>query len=406
MSGTTYAYRARNVEGSPISGAMAAESAEAVVARLRARALYVTWIGETTSLSTRTARLRMLSSRRREPLAAFFRAFATLLAAAMPIQRALAIAIERCGDPRLTEALRAVSAEVDAGRSLADAMRTRPHDFDELYVAMIEAGETGGMLDAVLERLSTILERDRAMRKKLAAALAYPAIVLAAAIGLVIFLIAAIVPTFSALFGQLGVELPAPTRLLLAAGEALTNPSVVLTGAAVSAAAAAVALRSSRRLPAPTIERLLSRLPILGSLRRGAIVARIARTLGSLLHSGVDILRAFEVAAPVSASVLYAQALLDVRASLRDGDGVANGFERSRLFDPFVVGLVRVGEETGSLDAMLLKIAEYYEVDVDAGVATLGATLEPILIVLVGVAVGAIAAAIFIPLYSAIGQIH
>jgi type IV pilus assembly protein PilC len=385
---------------------MAAESAEVVVARLRARALYVTWIGETTSLSARTARLRMLGNRSREPLAAFFRAFATLLGAAMPIQRALAIAIERCSNPRLAEALRAVSAEVDAGRSLASAMRTRPHDFDELHVAMIEAGEAGGMLDGVLERLSTILERDRAMRKKLAAALAYPALVLAAAIGLVIFLVAAIVPTFSGLFAQLGVDLPAPTRLLLAAGEFLANPLVALAAAAVSVAAATAALRASRRLPAPAIERFLLRVPILGSLRRGAIVARIARTLGSLLRSGVDILRAFEVAAPVSASVLFAQALLDVRASLRDGDGVANGFERSRLFDPFVVGLIRVGEETGALDAMFLKIAEYYEVDVDAGVATLGATLEPVLIVLVGAVVGAIAAAIFIPLYSAIGQIH
>jgi type IV pilus assembly protein PilC len=406
MSGITYAYQARNIEGGAIAGSMVADSTEAVVARLRARALYVTWVGESTSLRARASNVRALGSPGKEPLATFFRAFATLLGAAMPIQRALEITIERCADPRLGEALRAVAAEVEAGQSLASAMRTRPRDFDELHIALIEAGEAGGMLDAVLERLSTILERDRALRKKLGAALAYPAIVLAAALGLVVFLVTAIVPTFSALFAQLGVELPAPTRLLLAAGAFLSNPLVALAAAATGAAFAAAGLRYSRRLPESAIERFLLSLPILGSLRRGAIVARVTRTLGSLLHSGVDILRAFEVAAPVSGSALFAQALLDVRTSLRDGEGVASRMQRCGLFDPFVVGLVRVGEESGTLDAMFLKIAEYYETDVDAGVTTLGATLEPILIVAIGALVGAITASVFIPLYSVIGQIR
>jgi type IV pilus assembly protein PilC len=262
------------------------------------------------------------------------------------------------------------------------------------------------MLDSVLERLSTILERDRAMRKNLAAALAYPAIVLATALGLILFLVTAIVPTFSVLFAQLGVDLPEPTRLLLAAGAFLGNPAVALIAAACGGAAILVAARYSRRLPGATLERFILRLPIVGALRRGAIVARVARTLGSLLRSGVDILRAFEVAAPVSGSTIFAQALLDVRTSLRDGESVANRMQYSGLFDPFVVGLVRVGEETGTLDAMFVKVAEYYEVDVDAGVAALGATLEPVLIVVIGAIVGAITAAVFIPLYSVIGRIR
>ncbi len=406
MSGMTYSYQARNVEGAAVSGAMVADSTEAVVARLRARALYVTWIGESTSLRARAERFRSERGPGREPLATFFRAFATLLGAAMPIQRALAIAIERCSDPRLAEALRAIGAEVEAGHSLASAMRTRPRDFNELHVALVEAGEAGGILDSVLERLSTILERDRAMRKGLAAALAYPAIVLATALGLVLFLVTAIVPTFSALFAQLGVDLPEPTRILLAAGGFLGNPAVALVSAACGTAAILAAVRYSRSLPGAMLERFLLRLPIVGPLRCWAIVARVARTLGSLLHSGVDILRAFEVAAPVSGSTIFAEALLDVRTALRDGESVANRMQRSGLFDPFVIGLVRVGEETGTLDAMFLKIAEYYEVDVDAGLATLGATLEPVLIVVIGAIVGAITASVFIPLYSVIGRIR
>ncbi len=406
MSGITYAYHARNVEGTAISGAMVADSTEAVVARLRSRALFVTWVGESTSLRARVARPAGFGGAGREPLAAFFRALATLLAAAMPIQRALAISIERCGDGRLIEALRAVAAEIEAGNSLAAAMRTRPRDFNELHIALIEAGEAAGILAAVLDRLSTILERDRALRKKISTALAYPAIVLAAALGLVFFLVTAIVPTLSGLFSQLGVDPPASTRFLFAAGKLFAEPVIQIATAACVVTAAVAALYSTRLLPQATLERFFLRLPIAGSLRRGAIVARFTRTLGSLLASGVDILRAFEVAAPVSGSALYAQALLEVRTAVRDGESVANRMQRSDLFDPFVVGLVRVGEETGTLDAMLLKIAEYYEVDVDAGAATLGATLEPLLIVVIGAIVGAITASIFIPLYSVIGQIH
>jgi type IV pilus assembly protein PilC len=406
MSGVTYSYQARNLEGNAVSGAMVADSTETVVARLRARALYVTWVGDASSLHARASQLRPLGGRDSDPLAAFFRAFATLLGAAMPIQRALAIAIERCSDARLAEALSAVAAEVEAGHSLASAMRTRPRDFDDLHVALIEAGETGGTLDAVLERLSTIFERDRAIRKKLAAALAYPAIVLAAAFGLALFVIATVVPTFSVLFVQLGVDVPTPTRFLLAAGTSLRDPHVIVAGTAVGFAAAIAVLRYSRSLPEPALERLILRLPILGSVRRSAIVARAARTLGLLLHSGVDILHAFEVAAPVCGSALFANALLDVRTSVRDGEGVASRMQRSELFDPFAIGLIRVGEETGALDAMFLKIAEVYEVEVDATLATLGATLEPILIIVIGAIVGAITASVFIPLYSVIGQIR
>ncbi len=405
MSAGTYHYRARNVEGGAVAGAMSADSRDAVVAHLRARALFVTWIGEANSLRARTERFAA-GAANREPVAAFFRSFATLLQAGMPIQRALGIAIEQCADRRLAEALRAVNAEVEAGRSLAAAMRTRPRDFAALHVAMIEAGETGGMLDAVLERLSTLLERERAVRKKMTAAFAYPAIVLAAAFGLVLFLVGTVVPTFSALFAQLGVDLPAPTRLLIAAGQFLANPLVPPAAAGVAALVALGAFRYAGRLREPAFERLLLRLPIVGPLRRGAVVARIARMLGALLRSGVDILRAFEIAAPVSGSRLYERALLDVRASLRDGETVAHRMQACGLFDPFTVGLVRVGEESGTLDAMFLKIAEYYDVDTDAGLATLGATLEPISIVVIGAFVGTIAAAIFIPLYGAIGQIH
>lgn len=373
---------------------------------LRTRALFVTAMNEGSSMAARLEQISALRWSGSNSPAAFFRSLATMVRAGVPLQKSLRVSIDQCAAPALREALRSVLAEIESGRSLSDAMKTRPREFTPLFVAMIEAGEAGGLLDDVLERIATFVERDAALRKKVSAALAYPLVVMTVAVGLVFFLVATIVPIFGRLFEQLSVPLPPSTRMLLALGEATHWPAAwACTVAAVIAGASVYA--GVRRRPewAATVDHLRLAIPIFGAIHHKAVVARTTRILGSLLGAGVDVLHAIEVVAPAAGSGPVAMALREVHGALREGDSMAEPLARSRLFEPLVVQLVRVGEESGSLDRMLLKVAEYYEHDVDAAMATIGALLEPVLITGIGAVVGFIVFSIFIPLYTLIGAV-
>jgi len=324
----------------------------------------------------------------------------------VPMRRALEVAIERAGDGGLRESLRAVLAEIEHGSSLSEALARRPRAFAPLYVAMIRAGEAGGILDDVLERLASLLERDADLRKKLRAALAYPAVVLIAASALVLFLIARIVPMFAQMFDAFHVELPPATRALLAAGDALQQPAMWLAGAGAFAAVL-FGVFALTRTPhgALALDGVRLRLPVVGPLLHKAITARIARMLATLLRSGIELVGALDVVRPVAGSARCAAALERVDVALRAGEPLTAPLEASRLFDPLAVALVRVGEETGLVDEMLLKVAAYFETDVEAAIATLGAVLEPVLIGVLGAVVGFIVFSVFIPLYSLIGSV-
>ncbi|MBV8367335.1 MAG: type II secretion system F family protein [Candidatus Eremiobacteraeota bacterium] len=399
-----FRYTARTAAGERVRGSIEAPSVEAVLAGLRTRALFVTAV-ERETIVRRALSLNVGRPSRRA-LLAFFRSFSTLIRAGVPMRRALEVAIERAGDGALRESLRAVLAEIEHGGSLSDALARRPRTFAPLYVAMIRAGEAGGILDDVLERLASLLERDADLRKKLRAALAYPAVVLIAASALVLFLIARIVPMFAQMFDAFHVELPATTRALLAAGDALQQPAIWLAGAG-ALASACTAVFALARTPrgALILDGLRLRVPVVGPLLHKAITARIARMLATLLRSGIELVAALDVVRPVAGSPRYAAALERVDVALRAGEPLTAPLEASRLFDPLAVALVRVGEETGLVDEMLLKVAAYFETDVEAAVATLGAVLEPALIGVLGAVVGFIVFSVFIPLYSLIGSV-
>lgn len=404
---STYHYRARTPEGLHVNGSMQAASSEVVVAHLRTRALFVTTVVEGATLPGRIEGIRYAGPVPGAPLVAFFRSFATLVRAGVQLRRALEVTIAQCADARLREALRAVLAEIEAGRSLSSAMKLRPREFPPLHVAIIEAGEAGGLLDDVLDRLATLLERDQALQKKVGAALAYPAFVTVGAIVLVFFLIATIVPQFARMFAQMDVPLPLSTKILLAFGEATHRPEALI-GAALVLAAAAAGYVTARRSPRirVAIDRLRIDLPIAGPLLRKTIIARIARMLGSLLHAGVDLLHAIDVVGPISGNAAYAAALRDLHAALREGDSISEPLAASKLFEPLALQLIAVGEETGTIDTMMLRIADFYETDVETTMMTVSALLEPILICVVGIMVGAIVYSIFVPLYTLVGQIH
>lgn len=406
MAVSLFRYSARSSAGEIVRGSMEAASADDVLASLRTRALFVTGIDRRAP-----SRLSSLASigfggPSHRSLLAFFRSFSTLIRAAIPMQRSLTVAIERCHDPHLRESLRSVLADVENGSALSTAMGRRAATFPPLQVAMIRAGEAGGILDDVLDRLAYFLERDAALRKKVQAALAYPAVVLTAACGLLAFLLARIVPMFADLFTSFHVRLPWSTSLLLALGAALQSPIPWLiagSGCAAFVTAAFLVRGNERALFFLDLVRL--RVPFVGPLVQKAIVARIARTLGTLLRSGLEIVTAIEAIVPIAGSPVFAQTFRNVNVALRNGESLTAPMTDARLFDPIVLALIRVGEESGLVDDMLFKIAEYFEADVETAVATLGAVIEPALIVLLGGVVGFIVFSIFIPLYSLIGSV-
>jgi type IV pilus assembly protein PilC len=401
-----YRYAARTAAGERVCGSVEAISSDAVLAGLRSRALFVTALQREHGAAQVVRRSLHIGAPSRRALLAFFRSFATLVRAGVPLRRALDICSERAGDRALGEALRAVTSDVERGTTIGDALARRPRVFGQLHVAMVRAGEAGGVLDDVLERLASLLERDADVRKKLRAALAYPAAVLTAAGALMIFLLARIVPMFAQMFAAFHAELPLTTRVLLAIGTTLAQPSVwvaVALIAAGTACALAIALRSPRmRL---LMDRSRLALPVVGPLVRRAITARIARTLATLLRSGMDLVAAVAVVRPVAGSVAFAQALASTGVAIREGDPFAAALGESPLFDPLLIALVGVGEETGQLDEMLVRVAAHFESDVESALATLGATLEPALIGALGIAVGFIVFSVFLPLYQLIGSV-
>ncbi|GAC1577768.1 MAG: type II secretion system F family protein [Candidatus Elarobacter sp.] len=406
MSAVNFRYTARTVDGDVVRGAVEAASPEAVLAGLRTRALFVTAIDRESALERVMARSLHLGAPSRRALLAFFRSFSTLIRAGVPMRRALEVTIERATDGAMRESLRSVLADIEHGSSLGDAFERRPRAFAPLTVAMIRAGEAGGILDDVLERLASFLERDADLRKKLRAALAYPAVVMSAAFGLVLFLLVRIVPMFAQMFDAFHVDVPPATRLLLGTGTALQHPATWL-GALASLALGSIALAALARTRGGALlwDRLRLRLPIAGPILHKTITARIARTLGTLLRSGIELVTAIAVVKPVAGSPAYAAALERADVALREGDTLTAPLESSRLFDPLAVALIRVGEETGLVDEMLLKVASYFETDVEAAIATLSAVLEPALIGVLGVVVGFIVFSVFIPLYSLIGSV-
>jgi type IV pilus assembly protein PilC len=401
-----FAYTARNGDGRFVAGSLQAENREQALAHLRTRTLFVTSMSQAGSATGIVGSLVTAWPVSGGALTACFRSFATLIRAGVPIRRALDVVVESCGDARLREALRSVSSDIESGSELSAAMARRPREFPRLFVAMIRAGELGGAFDDILERIAMLLERHQAIRKRVRSAMAYPLVVASTALALVLFLVGSTVPAFASMFTEMHVTLPWTTRALIATGDALREPIVWFALALVPIAIIGL-IRAARRVDraALRIDGLTLAVPLFGGILRKAVVARFSRTLGTLLGSGVPLLAALDAAHDVVDNAVYARFTADLSASLREGASVATVLERSALFDGLFQQLMRVGEETGTLDLMLVRVAEYYELDVETAIAALGSVLEPVLIIMLGALVALIVASILVPLYSMIGSI-
>lgn len=399
-------YQARHADGMRVSGSIGAETREAAMSHLRARGLFVTLLETAKTARGALAGIAAMLTRSASSRSAFFRSFATLTGVGIPIKRALDTLVAESRDPGFAEALRSICADVESGTALSAAMERHASVFSPVAIAMINAGEAAGNLAGALQSVAELEERNRALRKRVLSALSYPAVVAIAAAGLVLFLIADTMPAFAGMFEQMRVPVPPVTRLLIGAGTALHSPQLWLAAATLVIAVAAGVWYYARSAHAwaTALDRTTLKIPVIGDLLRKTLVVRFARTLGSLLSAGVDVVASLESSTHVGGRA-FREALKGAVESLRAGNPFAAPLEASGLFDGTFLLLVRVGEESGTLDAMLLRIASYYEVDVETGLAALTGVVEPALICLLGAAIGTIVASIIVPLYSMIGSI-
>ena len=401
---SAYVYKARREDGSLANGQVDMLNIAEVASYLRSRALYPVDI---VPASKAQARLALPSRVKPDALAAFFRSFALLTESNVPPKRALEICAKRESDQTLKEALAGVIDDVSQGTPIAEAMGKRPVEFPRQYTAMIQAGEEGGILPDASQRLAEIVERDRAVAKKIKSALSYPSFVFTFAIIMVWAILWKIVPMFSTMFHSFGVKVSGPTAVVFAVSSWLSIWWVYLVIAAVVGLTYALLTRYARtERGALQIERLLSRIPKVGLLIQKRATASVMRMLGMLMLSSVHLKDALPIAAPVSPSKLIGNGLVVARSQVLSGTSFEAALTSADVFDDLVLQLVAVGEASGSLPKMLLKIAEYFDLDVDLLIAELLALLEPALIIVLGGMVGLIVFSVYIPLYQLVSSVH
>ena len=404
MTKAAFAFRGRTRQGERVSGERRAASAADAVAALRREQILVTTI-DPVDRSAREAWWRR--SRPATParsLAAFTRQFAVLVDAGLPLVQCLDVLGRQEEDRRFAATIHAVRSDVEDGSTLADALRAHPRSFDPLYTSMVAAGEAGGVLDTILERLAAHVEKHAALRGQVRSAMTYPLAVLAVAAVVVGAILWKVIPTFAALFEGLGAVLPLPTRIVIAASDSFALAAPLLGLGALGAALAFRRYYSTRggRL---AIDGVALRLPALGGVVRRNAVARFCRTLSALLGAGVPILESLEITAGTAGNAVVEDAVLRTRAAIERGEPVAAPLRDTRVFPVLVTQMINVGETTGALDKMLAKVADFYEEEVDRAVAGMTALLEPVLVAVLGVVVGGIVVAMYLPVFDLIGRL-
>ena len=338
-------------------------------------------------------------------LSIFCRQFATMINAGVSLVRCLDVLEQQTVSANLKLIIRDIQGEVEAGNTLSRALSKFPRVFSNLAVGLVRAGEVGGVLDETLERLAGFLEKDMELRRKVKAAMTYPVLVMIVAIGIVIFLVTFILPKFMKLFTELGVkEFPLPTRIMQAASNFMVHKWWVCLIIAVLLWVGVGRIRATRT-GRRYYDIIKLKVPVFGSLNHKIAVSRFARTLATLLSSGVPILQAMETVAGTVDNSIISDAIMLSRTSIREGDTIGQPLAESRMFPPMVVQMITIGEETGQLDAMLSKVADFYEGEVESMLESLTAALEPVMIVFLGVVVGFIVISMFLPLIAIISSL-
>ncbi len=409
----TYQYVAKDALGKVITGTSEAENEQILVRRLREKGFWVQKVNPARAPARQQAQARAgggvaagFGRVGGRDLAVFCRQFATIIDAGVSLVRCLSVLEEQSGSARLRGIIREIQAAVESGETLSRALTRWPRIFNNLFVGLIRAGEVGGVLDETLNRLATFMEENERLKRKVKSAMTYPVLVLIFATAVVIGMVTFILPQFVAVFKDLGItDLPGPTRMLIQISNFMTSKWYMAIGGAILiflAFSQYVHTRIGRR----HWDWVKLKMPVFGKLNHKICLARFSRTLSTLLVSGVPILQALETVAASVDNEIISDAIMASRAAIREGEQIGDPLQRSGMFPPMVVQMVAIGEETGSLDAMLSKIADFYESEVDSTLAGLTAALEPIMIVTLGFIVGFIVISMFMPLMHAISSLQ
>ncbi len=397
-----FQYTARTLKGALQQGEIDLPSRDDVIAHLRKNRMVVVQVRPAAKQISLGALGKGIKERDR---VVFTRQFATMINAGLPLVQALDILAQQTENKSLATVTRQVVYDVESGHTLADSLRKHPKAFSDLYVNMVAAGEAGGILDTILLRLATFLEKNDAIVRKVKGAMIYPAVIFSVAIIAVAVLLIFVIPTFQNMFAQVGMELPLPTRIVIAASDLLTGYWWLLLAAM---GFGIFALRAYYKTGPGRlqIDALLLRMPVVGDLLRKSAVSRFTRTLGTLISSGVSILDGLEITARTAGNMVIHNAVMASRASIAGGDTIAAPLQRSKVFPPMVISMISVGEQTGGLDEMLTKIADFYDDEVDAAVSALLSLMEPVMIVVLGVIVGGMVVAMYLPIFDMVNAVQ
>jgi type IV pilus assembly protein PilC len=397
----SFEWKGRDREGNPQSGVLIGDNKDAVIAALRRQQIVVTTVKEK---GKEIALPKFGGGIRQKAVAVFTRQFSVMIDAGLPLVQCLDILGQQQDNKAFQKIILQVRQDVEAGSSLADALRKHPQAFSDLYVHMVAAGEAGGILDTILQRLANYIEKAVKLKSQVRSAMVYPLAVITIAIVVIYIILWKVIPVFATLFESLGTQLPFLTQVIVNISRFIGNfwwLIFLVVGGAI------FALRQYYQTDAGRyqIDKLTLKLPVIGGLLRKIAVARFCRTLGTLLSSGVAILESLEITARTAGNAVIEEAILQVRKDVEEGKTLAEPLARTEQFPPMVCQMVGVGEQTGAMDTMLSKIADFYEDEVDAAVEGMMALLEPVMIAFLGVVIGTIVVAMYLPMFSLISQI-
>lgn len=399
----SYTYKAKTAAGLVMVGTIDAEEQRAAVEKLRGQKMVVLEIAEKAispieKIKTLIGWKDKKNDIPSKDLSLFSRQLSTLVGAGVPIVQSLGILESQAENPDFKEVLAAVKSDIEAGLSISDALKKHPNAFPDLYCSMVKAGELGGILDTILERLTAYLESSEALKAKVKGAMMYPAIVLSICSIVTVFLMIFVIPTFKGIFASFGRDLPLPTQMLIDISDAMKSKWYLIV------AFPPVAWQGFKKFYATPfghrwVDAQSLKAPVFGPILKKVAVARFTRTLGTLIKSGVPIMQALETVSQTAGNVVIAEAVNATRESIREGGRLSDPLKKSGIFPNMVTSMISVGEETGALDIMLSKIADFYDQEVDTAVKGLTSLIEPIVIVVMGVVIGTIVVAMFMPMF-------
>jgi type IV pilus assembly protein PilC len=396
----SFQYTARDAKGDLKTGSLEAANRDEVMTQLRRQRMNVVKVVEQAKAKQKTGGAITMRD-----IVIFTRQFSTMINSGLPLVQALDILSKQSESPALAAVTRQVVFDVESGHTVADALAKHPKAFTDLYVNMVAAGEAGGILDTILMRLATFMEKNDALVRKVKGAMIYPGVIMSVAGGAILILLIFVIPVFQSMFDSVGLALPLPTRVVVGMSKFLTGYWWAVFG---FIGGAYFGIKKWYQTPDGKLrlDRLMLQAPILGDVLRKSAVSRFTRTLGTLISSGVSILDGLEITAKTAGNRVISDAIMASRASIAGGDTISAPLARSNVFPPMVISMIAVGEQTGGLDEMLSKIADFYDEEVDTAVSNLLSLLEPVMIVFLGVVVGGMVVAMYLPIFDMINTVQ